>query len=138
MPDDNPTFALPEELKGKTPEEIGQFYTNALRVQKDTYDAALAAFDDVGRTEARTPPENGGTPPDKPIKVGDFLTDPEKHTRELINKTSVSREEFLAAARGVQDTMIYVAQERSRRKIQSDVERAGGSFLWDRFGPQID
>ena len=133
MPDD-PSFELPAELKGKTPEEIGAYYSNALKVQRDTYETALQAFDDQSSRGSEKPVEK---PAEKPIKVGDFLADPEKHTKELINRASVSREEFLAAAKGVQSTMIYVAEERSRKKIQSDVERAGGSFQWDRFASQI-
>src|SRR5262245_8955382 len=129
------TPALPDELKGKSPEEVAAFYQQALRVQRDTYETALQAFDDVGNRN--TPPPPKAPPPEKPIKVGDFLTDPERHTRELINRNSVSREEFVQAAKGVQDTMIYVAEERSRKKIQGDVERAGGTFQWDRFGSQI-
>src|SRR5262245_54812078 len=99
MPEGTEVPALPEELKGKSPEEIAAFYQQALRVQRDTYETALQAFDDVGNRS--TPPKNNPPPKeDKPIKVGDFLTDPERHTRDLINKNSVSREEFLQAAKG--------------------------------------
>jgi hypothetical protein len=124
---------LPEELKGKTPEEISAHYEDKLKLQKSTYESALAALD---TEEPKTPPV---TPPAAPkVTMQDFLNDPAGRTTDLIKEKGVTREEWTAATKVMQDNFIYMAKERAVKELKSAVESSGGKFLWEKFNDQID
>lgn len=123
---------LPKELEGKTPAEVGAYYQNLLNIQKSTYDSAL-------ETLSTNEPQPGPTPEvkEKPISMSDFLTDPAKHTSDIIKKQSVSREEFLAATKTAQQGFIYMAKTQALDQLKREVEKAGGTLEWTRFEDDI-
>lgn len=126
------TAVLPEELKGKTPEEVAAYYQSLLTTQKDTYEAALQTLNPGGGD----PPPAGGDPPPR-MSMSDFLSDPQKHTKDLINQSSVSREEFNAITKAQQDNFIWMAKQRTMEEVKAEVEALGGTFVWPRFDADI-
>lgn len=127
------SVTLPDELKGKSAEEVAAFYQNMVQTQKATYEAALQAFNVGDEGGGGSPPP---TEPPKPT-MSEFLADPTKHTEDLIKKTSVTRTEWDAATKQVQESLIYIAEQRAREAIKTAEEKSGGSFIWDRFQDDI-
>jgi hypothetical protein len=102
-----PTFddsTLPNELKGKTPAEIVEYYRNRETLYVNRIDELVAQ-----------PPRAPQVPP--AVKAApspsDFWNDPNSAVRAV----AVSREEFNAAALGIQSNMIEVACMLTKNKF---------------------
>lgn len=113
--------SLPDELKGKTPEEIAAFYQNRERT------IATRAFEE-GKKAAPPPP-----PPEHKIEVPneptsqDFWNDPVGATKKIaasLNKDSVSAQEF----RGVTAAALPSLEQAARMTLRDKYKDARVPF----------
>jgi len=118
---------IPAELTGKTSEEIAEYYQNLIGIQKQTYEQALETLG--GGNEPQPPKPN--EPPK--VSVSEILSDPGKHIEQIISEKGVSRAEFQAASKVVQENLIYIVKQRAMAELKADADKSGGSFDWARM-----
>ncbi len=118
---------LPEELKGKTPEQIAEYYrtreTNAAEKHRQELERAKQAAIPPPIAPAVTPP-----PPAEPDPAR-WWSDPEKATREAVQKHGVSKDEYTRLAATAQRNLFETA------KI---ITKDHNSANWERFGPDVE
>ncbi|KKM72606.1 hypothetical protein LCGC14_1418850 [marine sediment metagenome] len=117
---------LPEELKGKTPEQVAEWYrtreTNAAEKHRQDLERAK---------QAAVPPPSAPAVPAAPTEPdpAKWWSDPEKATREAVQKHGVSKEEYTKLAATAQRNLFETA------KI---ITKDRNPTRWERFGPDVE
>lgn len=114
---DPPVSALPENLKGKSPEEVAQFYQ-----QRETHLQ-------LQLNEAQRRPAQPAVEPVRPVapSSADFWSDPAKAVEAAIRAGAPDRNEFDRASAFVQTNMVEVAKLITHQK-HSDFDKFSGEI----------
>jgi len=118
---------LPEELKGKTPEQVAEYYrtreTNAAEKHRQDLERARQAG-----VPAAPPVAPVAAPPAEPDPAK-WWSDPDKATKESVLKHGVSKEEYTRMAGAAQRNLFETAKIITKDHNPND---------WQRFGPDVE
>jgi hypothetical protein len=113
---------LPSELQGRTPQQIAMYYQDRERTILANAQTAIANASAGSRNEPPPPARESRQPTGE-----DFERDPLGTTREMINRESVSRNEWNQMTGAVRQNLIDTAKDRARQ----------GKKYWARLDPII-
>lgn len=103
---DPPKDGLPEELKGKSAEEVARYYQGKQKELQDRY----TALENQPPPAPRYEPPASPKPAEPAISSTEFWNNPVEATKRLIAQQGVGREEFERAGSIVQQNMIQTAR----------------------------
>jgi hypothetical protein len=104
---------LPAELANRTPQQIAQYYQDRERNILANAQTAIANANAGSREPARP---NAADPTARPnVSAEDFERDPVAASREMINRESVSRNEWNQMTGAVRQNLIDTAKDRAKQ-----------------------